>query len=98
MPPVQGAGAAVLKCALGTLWEDLKGSDEAKLCGAVHDELLVLVREGFEDKWIGLVRYAMESAEAKWLGDIPAIADVNCGQELGGSSLVVNRYTSAARR
>ena len=78
--PVQGAGAAVLKCALGTLWEDLKGSDEAKLCGAVHDELLVLVREGFEDKWIGLVRYAMESAEAKWLGDIPAIADVNCGK------------------
>jgi DNA polymerase-1 len=77
--PVQGAGAAILKCALGNLWKDLKGSEEAKLCGAVHDELLVLVRKGHEDRWAHLVKQAMERAEAKWLGDIPAVADVNVG-------------------
>ena len=37
--PVQGAGAAILKCALGTLWQHLEGSEEAKICAAVHDEL-----------------------------------------------------------
>jgi DNA polymerase-1 len=78
--PVQGAGAAILKCALGTLWQHLERSPEAKLCGAVHDELLVLVREGYEAKWEGLVKKSMESAEAKWLGDIPAVADVNVGK------------------
>ena len=78
--PVQGAGAAILKCALGSLWTHLEKSEEAKLCGAVHDELLVLVREGHEKKWSELVKQSMESAEAKWLGDIPAVADVNVGK------------------
>ena len=36
--PVQGAGAAILKCALGTLWQHLEGSEEAKICAA--DELM----------------------------------------------------------
>ena len=77
--PVQGAGAAVLKCALGTLWQHLQGCDEAKLCAAIHDELLLLVRAEHVEKWKGLLKNAMESAEAKWLGDVPAIADVNVG-------------------
>ena len=77
--PVQGAGAAILKCALGTLWQHLENSDEAKLCAAVHDELIMLVREEHVEKWRNLLKQAMESAEAKWLGDVPAIADVNVG-------------------
>ena len=78
--PVQGAGAAILKCALGTLWQHLENTDEAKLCAAVHDELILLVREEHVEKWKGLLKTAMESAEAKWLGDVPAIADVNVGK------------------
>ena len=77
--PVQGAGAAILKCALGTLWKHLENTDEAKICAAVHDELILLVREEHVEKWRGLLKNAMESAEAKWLGDVPAIADVNVG-------------------
>jgi DNA polymerase I-like protein with 3'-5' exonuclease and polymerase domains len=78
--PVQGAGAAILKCALGTLWQHLQGRDDAKLCGAVHDELILLVKEEVQDEWVDHVKTAMESAEAKWLGDVPAIADVNVGK------------------
>jgi hypothetical protein len=78
--PVQGAGAAILKHALGTLWTHLQGRDDAKLCGAVHDELLLLVKEEVQEEWKGLVKTAMESAEAKWLGDVPAVADVNVGK------------------
>ena len=77
--PVQGAGAAILKCALGRLWKHLENTDEAKICAAVHDELILLVREEHVEKWRGLLKNAMESAEAKWLGDVPAIADVNVG-------------------
>ena len=78
--PVQGAGAAILKCALGTLWQHLEDSEEAKLCAAIHDELLMLVREEHVEKWKNLLKQSMESAEAKWLGDVPAIADVNVGK------------------
>ena len=70
--PIQGAGAAILKCALGTLWKDVRGSDEVKICAAVHDELILLVREGHEEKWSAIAKSlqkdAMEGAEAKWLG------------------------------
>ena len=67
---------------MGALWSHLRDSDEALLCAAIHDELLVQVKNEPEvvEKWIGLLRNAMESAEAKWLGDIPAVADVKVGQ------------------
>ena len=77
--PVQGAGAAILKCAIGSLWKHLQGSDEAKLCACIHDEVLLLVRKGQEEKWMELLKVAMESAEAKWLGSVPAVADVKTG-------------------
>ena len=78
--PIQGAGAAILKCALGTLWKDVRGSEEVKICAAVHDELLLLVREGKEEKWAAVLQAAMEGAEAKWLGEVPAVADVKIGK------------------
>ena len=80
--PVQGSGAAILKCAMGTLWQHLQGSDEALLCAAIHDELILQVKDEPEvvEKWKDLLKNAMESAEAKWLGDIPAVADVKTGQ------------------
>jgi len=80
--PVQGAGASILKCALGSLWVHLHkhGPDEAVLAGCVHDEILLLVKEGLEDKWANILKNCMEQAEAKWLGDVPSVADVSCGK------------------
>ena len=77
--PIQGAGAAILKKALGSLWKQMQGNDNVKLCGAVHDEILLLVREGLEDEWAHILKTCMEAAEATWLGDVPAIADVKVG-------------------
>ena len=78
--PIQGAGAAILKCALGSLWSRLDGRDDAKLCAAIHDELIMLVREEVQDEWAATLKDCMEKAEAKWLGDVPAVVDVDIGK------------------
>ena len=64
---------------LDRLWKHLQGSDEAKLCACVHDEVILLVRSGKEEHWMPVLKDCMESAEAKWLGSVPAIADVKTG-------------------
>lgn len=80
--PIQGAGAAILKRALGDLWLDLRqvDEDEARLSAVVHDEVLLLVKEGFEDKWKDLLSKRMVDAEAIWLKEIPAVADAAYGK------------------
>ena len=80
--PVQGAGAAVMKSALGKLWPLLveAGEDQARLSAVVHDEILILVREGTEAQWMPALQGAMEGAEAEWLGEIPPLAEANSGK------------------
>lgn len=80
--PVQGAGAAVMKSALGKLWPLLAeaGEDQARLSAVVHDECLLLVREGTEAHWMAALQGVMESAESEWLGDIPPLAEANSGK------------------
>ena len=79
--PIQGAGAAILKCALGNLWVKVKetGEDKVKIAAAVHDELILLVKENLADEWAEILKTTMEKAEAKWLGDVPALAEVSIG-------------------
>jgi DNA polymerase I-like protein with 3'-5' exonuclease and polymerase domains len=80
--PVQGSGAAILKCALGKLWPALMvaGEAQARLAAVIHDEILLLVKEGEESKWMGILQQCMESAESMWLGEIPALAEANYGK------------------
>jgi DNA polymerase I-like protein with 3'-5' exonuclease and polymerase domains len=80
--PVQGSGAAILKCALGKLWPKLHdaGESSVRLAAVVHDEVLLLVREGLEEEWMYMLQEAMESAESLWLGEIPALAEANQGK------------------
>lgn len=80
--PVQGAGAAVVKSALGMLWPLLveAGEDQARLSAVVHDEILLLVREGTEAQWVPTLQGVMEGAEAKWLGEIPPLAEAKSGK------------------
>ena len=81
--PIQGAGAAILKCALGNLWTQVKqaGEDKVRIAAAVHDELLLLVKEDIADEWAQILKTTMEKAEAKWLGEIPALAEVSIGNK-----------------
>jgi DNA polymerase I-like protein with 3'-5' exonuclease and polymerase domains len=79
---IQGAGAAVLKLALAKLWKLVfeAGEDEVKIAAAIHDELLLLVREGKEQEWTEKLSRVMEEAEAKWLGTVPASAEAHYGK------------------
>ena len=83
--PVQGAGAAILKCALGNMWPLVKeaGEDVVRIAAAVHDEILLLVRDEHSEHWASVLKREMENAEAKWLGDIPAIAETSIGKTWG---------------
>lgn len=79
--PIQGAGAAILKLALSDLWPHLReaGEDQVRLAAVVHDEVLLLVRQGHEEEWKHRLSSVMEAAEAKWLGDIPPLAEAASG-------------------
>ena len=80
--PIQGAGAAILKCALGNLWTELVkvGEVEAKIAACIHDEILLLVKEDKAEEWAAKLKRIMEDAEAMWLGDIPPLAEPSIGK------------------
>ena len=79
--PIQGAGAAVLKLTLSKLWPALRSDTEevVRLAGVVHDEVLCLVREEHTERWAKVLSSTMEEAEARWLGDIPPLAEAKVG-------------------
>jgi DNA polymerase I-like protein with 3'-5' exonuclease and polymerase domains len=79
--PIQGAGAAVMKRALGKLWPKLYKSTEdvVKLAGVVHDEAILLVREDRAEEWAKVLTETMEEAEQEWLGEVPALAEAGIG-------------------
>ena len=81
--PIQGAGAAILKCTLKDLWPKVKeqGEEKVKIAAAVHDELILLVKEGIADEWASILKTTMEEAEALWLKDVPALAEVSIGDK-----------------
>jgi DNA polymerase-1 len=80
--PIQGAGAAILKCALGNLWPELVkvGDTEAKIAACVHDEILMLVVEDKAEMWAKKLKIIMEGAEEQWLGDVPPLAEPSIGK------------------
>ena len=79
--PIQGAGAAVMKRALGKLWPKLYEASEevVKLAGVVHDEAILLVVEEKAEEWAKILTETMEEAEQEWLGDVPALAEAGIG-------------------
>ena len=70
-----------MKRALGMLWPLLRqeGEDVVRLAGVVHDEIILIVKEGEEDRWAVQLQEIMEKAEAQWLGDVPALAEAKTG-------------------
>ena len=51
-----------------------------RIAAAVHDEILLLVHEDAAEEWAARLKQVMEEAEAEWLGDIPALAEVSIGK------------------
>ena len=79
--PVQGAGAAMLKIALGNLWRHLKKhNDDVSLAACIHDELLLLCKEELAEDFAKILRREMEWAGQIFMGDVPCIAEVKIGR------------------
>ena len=55
------------------------GENKVRIAAAVHDELILLVKEDIAEEWAEILKTTMEKAEAKWLGDVPALAEVSIG-------------------
>ena len=79
---MQGSGAAILKVALASLWAAVRqaGPDEVRIAAAVHDQIVLLVREDRAQHWCTRLKEIMETAEAIWLGDVPAVAEAKIGR------------------
>ena len=79
--PIQGSGAAILKVALSNLWPAVRqaGPEEVRIAAAVHDQIVLLVREDRAQHWCVRLKEIMEKAEAIWLGDVPAVAEAKIG-------------------
>jgi len=79
--PIQGAGAAVLKLTLSKLWPALRSDTEevVRLAGVVHDEIILLVVEEHAEVWAQQLQAVMQDAEARWLGEIPPLAEAKVG-------------------
>ena len=80
--PVQGSGAAILKVALAKLFQLVReqGEGKVRICAAVHDEILLLCKEDVAEHWRDLLKTTMESAEALWLKNVPALAEARIGK------------------
>ena len=50
------------------------------MAACVHDEILLLVREPKASEWAAQLKQVMENAEARWLGDIPPLAEPPVGK------------------
>lgn len=72
--PVQGLGADILKCALGMIYERLRGLD-ARLVNTVHDEIVIEARADIADQVSTLLSDTMVEAGQRYLVDLPVLAE-----------------------
>ena len=73
-----GAGAAILKCALGNRSRRSKAEDTVRIAVAAHQGPVAFRK--MSEEWAATLKQVMEEAEAKWLGEIPALAEVSVGK------------------
>jgi len=78
---VQGTAGDIAKIAISKLWERICEStaDEAKLIAMVHDEIVLEVKEGCEERWAQVLKASMEGAGAEVCSKVPIEAGVSWG-------------------
>jgi DNA polymerase-1 len=79
---VQGTAGDIAKIAIGRLWKLIcqAPQDEAKLIAMVHDEIVLEVQEGTEERWGQLLKGSMEAAGAEICKTVPIVAEVSWGK------------------
>lgn len=82
--PVQSTAADILKNALGLLMSRLQGTEDKKIVGIVHDEILMEVPEAEAAETAVLLQSTMEQAAKEILPDIPCVADAKAADNWAG--------------
>ena len=80
---VQGTAGDIAKLSLLKIWEKINtDSDpgEARLIGTCHDEILLEVKDGTQEKWSDILKSVMEEAGSELIKSLPIIADVKSGK------------------
>jgi DNA polymerase-1 len=78
---VQGTAGDIVKIAIADLYEQIVKSEpeEAYLISQVHDELIMCVREGTEDKWKKILEDVMVAASDLILPRVPMVVEAHVG-------------------
>lgn len=79
---VQGSAGDIAKLAIRALWRLVCAApqQEARLIAMVHDEIVLEVREGEEERWGQLLKQSMEQAGAEVCKTVPIVAEVSWGK------------------
>lgn len=80
--PCQGTGADMLKEVLAALYEELP--EEARLIGAIHDEILLEAPEGLAPEAAAILKAVMEREGSRMLSPVPVVAEVSILDSWGG--------------
>lgn len=75
--PMQGTAADIIKMAMITLHQKLKGQSDIKMLMQVHDELVFEVKPEKQEQAIALIRDCMQNAVTL---SVPLVVDVGVGQ------------------
>jgi DNA polymerase I-like protein with 3'-5' exonuclease and polymerase domains len=79
---VQGSAGDIAKLAIAKLWKLICEAPvgEARLIAMVHDEIVIEVKEGHEERWGQLLKQCMEGAGAEVCKTVPIVAEVSWGK------------------
>jgi DNA polymerase-1 len=79
---VQGTAGDIAKLAIARLWRLICAAPEgeARLIAMVHDEIVLEVRQGHEERWGQLLKGCMEEAGAEICKTVPIVAEVSWGK------------------
>lgn len=81
--PVQGTAADILKNALGMLYVALKGTDTF-IVAVIHDEIVLECDESIAEETALLLKNTMEEAGARYMKDVPAVAEASIADNWAG--------------
>ena len=80
--PIQGTAGDITKLSIRNIWKDILSAPnkECYLIGVCHDEIILEVKEGTEQKWMKLLSHAMVSGGEELIKDLPIVADADYGK------------------
>ncbi|MCU0637319.1 MAG: DNA polymerase [Methanothrix sp.] len=79
--PCQGTGADLIKLVMAEVYDKIS-SEEARIIGSIHDEILLEVPEARAEEYAGMLKEIMERIGSELLYPIPIKAEVKIMKSL----------------